>query len=147
MNDLTAMNDTMYHRGPNDSGQEIYVMQGGYSCGMAQRRLAIIDLTQAGHQPFISRDRRVSVIFNGEIYNYRELRTELSDYTFESNCDTEVILAGFLKWGTDCVRHFNGMFTIAIYDREAEKLYLFRDRIGKKPLYYYYKDGEIIFGS
>lgn len=147
MNDLTAMNDTMYHRGPDDSGQEIYVMKDGYSCGLAQRRLAIIDLTQAGHQPMISPDRRISVVFNGEIYNYMELREELRDYHFESNCDTEVIIAGFLKWGVKCVEHFNGMFAIALYDRETEELFLFRDRIGKKPLYYYSKGAEFIFGS
>ncbi len=145
--DLTRMNDTMYHRGPNDSGQEIYVMKHGYSIGLAQRRLAIMDLTQAGHQPMHSPDRRLSIVFNGEIYNFLELRQELSDYTFISNCDTEVIIAAFLKWGTSCVSHFNGMFAIAIYDRDREIVHLMRDRIGKKPLYYAYLDDDFIFAS
>lgn len=147
LGDLTRMNDTMYHRGPDDAGQEIYVMKGGYNIGLAQRRLAILDLTQAGHQPMHSPDRRISVVFNGEIYNYREIRQELSDYSFISNCDTEVIIAAYLKWGKHCVDHFNGMFAIAIYDRETESLLLFRDRIGKKPLYYATTSDGFIFGS
>ncbi len=147
MGDLTRMNDSMYHRGPNDSGQEIYVMKRGWSIGLAQRRLAIQDLTQAGHQPMHSSDRRISIVFNGEIYNFLELKNELSDYEFMSNCDTEVIVAAYLKWGLRCVDHFNGMFAIAIYDRESESLHLLRDRIGKKPLYYAFMDGEMVFGS
>lgn len=147
MDDLTRMNDTMYHRGPDDSGQEIYVMKHGWSIGLAQRRLAIQDLTQAGHQPMHSPDRRLTVVFNGEIYNFNELKKELSDFIFISSCDTEVIIAAYLKWGLECVEHFNGMFAIAIYDRDTETLHLLRDRIGKKPLYYAYIDREIIFGS
>ena len=147
LDDLSRMVDTMYHRGPDDVGQEIYVMKGGYSIGLAQRRLAIQDLSTAGHQPMHSPDRRVSVVFNGEIYNFLELREELRDYTFVSNCDTEVIIAAYLKWGKNCVRHFNGMFAIALYDREGEVLYLFRDRIGKKPLYYATLGDEFVFAS
>ena len=147
LGDLTRMNDTMYHRGPDDAGQEIYVMKGGYNIGLAQRRLAILDLTQAGHQPMHSPDRRISVVFNGEIYNFLDIRKELSDYPFTSNCDTEVIIAAYLKWGKHCVDHFNGMFAIAIYDRETESLMLFRDRIGKKPLYYATTADGFIFGS
>ena len=142
------MNDTMYHRGPDDSGQEIYVMKGGYNIGIAQRRLSILDLSPLGHQPMHSPDRRVSVVYNGEIYNFNEIKEELrGDYPFKSNCDTEVIIAAYLKWGIKCVRHFNGMFAIAIYDREGEQLYLVRDRIGKKPLYYAYNEDDFIFGS
>ena len=148
LNDLTRMNDTMIHRGPDDSGQEIYVMKHRYNIGLAQRRLAIQDLTQLGHQPMHSPDRRITVIFNGEIYNFHELREELRDYSFASNCDTEVIIAAYLKWGmAEAVSRFNGMFAIALYDRENEDLYLVRDRIGKKPLYYYSYEGELIFGS
>lgn len=148
MNDLTRMNDTMYHRGPNDSGQEIYVMKGGYNLGLAQRRLAILDLTQAGHQPMHSPDRRISLVYNGEIYNFQELRQELrADYHFISNCDTEVIIAAYLKWGIHCVKRFNGMFAIALYDRQGEQLYLVRDRIGKKPMYYANQQDTFIFGS
>ena len=127
---LSAMNDSLYHRGPDDSGVEIYQGKAGYSIGLAQRRLSILDLSPLGHQPMHSADKRLSIAFNGEIYNFREIREELRDYPFRSHCDTEVILAAFLKWGIDCVQHFNGMFAIALYDREDESLYLIRDRIG-----------------
>lgn len=147
LEDLTAMNDTMYHRGPNDSGVEIYDAAGGYAVGFAQRRLSIMDLSPLGHQPMHAADKRVSVVFNGEIYNFQELKKELSGYPFRSQCDTEVILAAYEKWGIDCVSRFNGMFAIALYDRDAQEVYLVRDRIGKKPLYYW-EDGEnLVFAS
>lgn len=144
---LKAMNDTMYHRGPDDSGEEIYEMSGGWQIGLAQRRLSILDLSALGHQPMHSADKRISVVYNGEIYNYRELREELADYSFRSNCDTEVIIAAYLKWGIRCVERFNGMFAIALYDRETQNVYLLRDRIGKKPLYYWYEGGNLVFAS
>lgn len=144
---LKKMNDTMYHRGPDDSGEEIYEMAGGYQVGFAQRRLSILDLSELGHQPMHSADKRISVVYNGEIYNFQELKAELSDYPFRSNCDTEVIIAAYLKWGADCVKRFNGMFAIALYDRENGSIYLFRDRIGKKPLYYWRQEDGIVFAS
>ena len=144
---LKKMNDTMYHRGPNDSGEEIYPMKDGYTIGLAQRRLSILDLSPLGHQPMHSRDRRVSVVYNGEIYNFQEIKEELKDYPFVSTCDTEVIIAAYLKWGIDCVNRFNGMFAICLYDRESDDVYLVRDRIGKKPLYYEIEDSNLIFGS
>lgn len=144
---LRAMNDTMYHRGPDDSGVEIYEMRGGWQVGFAQRRLSILDLSQLGHQPMHSEDRRISVVYNGEIYNFQELREELADYSFRSDCDTEVIIAAYLKWGIACLERFNGMFAIALYDRESQEVYLVRDRIGKKPLYYWYEDGDLVFAS
>ena len=144
---LRAMNDTMYHRGPDDSGVEIYEMRGGWQVGFAQRRLSILDLSQLGHQPMHSEDRRISVVYNGEIYNFQELREELADYSFRSDCDTEVIIAAYLKWGIACLERLNGMFAIALYDRESQEVYLVRDRIGKKPLYYWYEDGELVFAS
>ena len=128
---LKEMNDTMYHRGPDDSGEEIYPLKDGYHLGLAQRRLSILDLSILGHQPMHAPDRRVSIVFNGEIYNYRELQEELQDYPFQSTCDTEVIIAAYLKWGISCVNKFNGMFAIAIYDRDKEELFLTRDRVGK----------------
>lgn len=144
---LREMNDTMYHRGPDDSGAELYEARGGGQIGFAQRRLSIMDLSALGHQPMHSADQRVSVVYNGEIYNYRELREELADYPFRSNCDTEVIIAAYLKWGIACVERFNGMFAIALFDRETDEVYLVRDRIGKKPLYYWYEDENLVFAS
>lgn len=137
----------MYHRGPNDSGEEIYPAKGGYSVGLAQRRLSILDLSPMGHQPMHSPDKRISVVYNGEIYNFQELKEELTDYPFCSTCDTEVIISAYLKWGIDCVSRFNGMFAIALFDRETEEFYLVRDRIGKKPLYYRLEQGNLVFAS
>ena len=144
---LKIMNDTMYHRGPDDSGEEIYEVSGGYALGLAQRRLAIQDLSELGHQPMHSPDRRLSIVFNGEIYNFLELRKELRDYPFKSQCDTEVILAAYLKWGISCIDRFEGMFAIALYDRETDELFLVRDRIGKKPLFYWIDGENLVFAS
>lgn len=144
---LTAMNDTMVHRGPDDSGAEIYPAKNGYHVGLAQRRLSILDLSPLGHQPMHAGNGRVSIVFNGEIYNFLELKKELRDYPFRSACDTEVILAAYLKWGIDCIQKLNGMFAIAIYDRETDTVMLVRDRIGKKPLYYELSDGNLYFAS
>ena len=144
---LREMNDTMYHRGPDDSGAEIYPASDGYQVGFAQRRLSILDLSMLGHQPMHSGNKRISVVYNGEIYNFQELKKELADYPFRSNCDTEVIIAAYLKWGISCIERFNGMFAIALYDRETEDIYLVRDRIGKKPLYYWYEDCNLVFAS
>ena len=147
VDELIKMNDTMYHRGPDDSGAEVYSVGQGYTLGLAQRRLSILDLSPLGHQPMHSKDKRISLVFNGEIYNFQELREELSDYDFISTCDTEVIIAAYLKWGINCVGKFNGMFAIALYDRETETLYLVRDRIGKKPLYYHKMADGLVFAS
>lgn len=144
---LKKMNDTMYHRGPNDSGEEIYPIGKNYLLGLAQRRLSVLDLSALGHQPMHSINGRISVVFNGEIYNFNELKEELGDYPFCSECDTEVIIAAYLKWGIKCIDKFNGMFAIALYDREKEALYLVRDRIGKKPLYYWIENENIVFAS
>ncbi len=143
---LKTMNDTMYHRGPDDSGVEVF-SDNGYNIGLAQRRLSILDLSPLGHQPMHSPDGRLSVVFNGEIYNYQKLKEELSDYHFISTCDTEVILAAYLRWGISMAEHINGMFAIAIYDRHESALYLIRDRIGKKPLFYGLFNGGIYFAS
>lgn len=144
---LKKMNDTMYHRGPNDSGEEIYPLREGYSLGLAQRRLSILDLSVLGHQPMHSDNGRISVVFNGEIYNFLELREELRDYPFRSDCDTEVIIASYLKWGIDAIHRLKGMFAIALFDRETDELFLVRDRIGKKPIYYWLEDGNLVFAS
>lgn len=141
------MNDTMYHRGPDDSGVELYQGANDYIIGFAQRRLSILDLSPLGHQPMHSENGRISVVYNGEIYNFLELKKELSDYTFKSNCDTEVIIAAYLKWGIDMVDHIHGMFAIALYDRETDDVYLIRDRIGKKPLFYWVDGKNLVFAS
>ncbi len=147
MDNLIEMNNTMIHRGPDDHGEEIYGIRHSFSVGFAQRRLSIMDLSVLGHQPMHSIDRRIAVIFNGEIYNFKNLKEELNGYPFQSNCDTEVIIAAYLKWGIKCVDRFNGMFAIAILDREDDTLYLIRDRIGKKPLYYYIDEENLYFAS
>lgn len=145
--ELRIMNDTMYHRGPDDSGVEIFEGTDDYCIGLAQRRLAILDLSPLGHQPMHSENGRISVVFNGEIYNFLELKEELSDYHFKSTCDTEVLIAAYLKWGIDMVDHIHGMFAIALYDRESEDVFLIRDRIGKKPLFYWLDGKNIVFAS
>lgn len=145
---LIMMNKTIAHRGPDDHGEEIYQIGRERYVGFAHMRLSILDLSVKGHQPMHSVDKRISVVFNGEIYNYRELRQELSDYSFVSDCDTEVIIAAYLKWGIDFVNKINGMFAIALLDRDISSVYLIRDRVGKKPLYYYVdNDTNVVFGS
>ncbi len=144
---LNNMNDKMYHRGPDDHGAAIYQLNNEYSVGMAQRRLSILDLSPLGHQPMHSKDGRVTVVFNGEIYNFLEIKEQLKQYEFVSTCDTEVIIAAYLEWGIDCIQKLNGMFAISIYDRKTEEIFLARDRIGKKPLYYWYQNKNLVFAS
>jgi len=116
---------------------------------LGHRRLAIIDLTPRAHQPMSDRGKRVWVIHNGEIYNFKDLRAELEKvgYTFNSTSDTEVIIYSYLEWGIECIHKFNGMFAFALWDNEKNKLFLVRDRFGVKPLYYCFKDGILIFAS
>ncbi len=146
--ELCAMSETIIHRGPDDHGEEVYSGRDGLCIGFAQRRLSILDLSSLGHQPMTSADGRVSIVYNGEMYNFPEIKAELSDYPFVSTCDTEVVLAAYLKWGISCLSRFNGMYAFALYDRQTEEVYLVRDRIGKKPLYYWLSDnGDIVFAS
>lgn len=150
--ELERMNNAMAHRGPDDSGSVVFDAGGGYTMGMAHRRLAVQDLSQMGHQPMDSCNGRITLVFNGEIYNFKALRSRLKPYPFVSHTDTEVFAAAYLKWGISCVRRFNGMFAAALYDRKKETLYLIRDRIGKKPLYYWMAgkgggNGQLVFSS
>jgi asparagine synthase (glutamine-hydrolysing) len=141
------MADTIAHRGPDDSGTWVDEDAG---IALAFRRLAIVDLSPAGHQPMVSADGRYVIIFNGEIYNYRDLRNELAadGVTFRSASDTEVILFAAMKWGaTEMLERLWGMFAMAIWDRHARRLMLARDRLGKKPLYYGGQNGVLLFGS
>ena len=145
---LEAMNDTMYHRGPNDSGIYQVEVEDTYF-GFAQRRLSIMDLSVLGHQPMFSETNEYVIVFNGEVYNYRDLREELIEkgHIFKSDCDTEVILAAYMEWGDAAIEKLDGMFAFAILNLKTGRTVFARDRIGKKPLYYYWKDGELIFGS
>ncbi len=139
---VTGMNSCLAHRGPDDEG--LFVSDG---ISLGQRRLSIIDITSSGHQPMFSFDRKQCMVFNGEIYNYRELKARLSDYPYTSNTDSEVILAAFRKWGKDCVHELHGMFAFAIWDEDKRELVVSRDRLGIKPLYYCKGNGFVAFAS
>lgn len=147
---LRDMNDTMYHRGPDDSGIYRKRLAGGYHLGFAHRRLSILDLSALGHQPMFNADQSVCIVYNGEVYNFLELRDLLKQegYSFASDCDTEVLLAAYEAYGISFLSRLNGMFALAIYDSREDKVILARDRIGKKPLYYYDDgSGNLIFAS
>ena len=141
---LRRMTDAVAHRGPDGEG---FFTDGGVALG--HRRLAIIDLTPAGHQPMLSSDGRYVITYNGEVYNFQELRLELerAGWPFRSRCDSEVLLHAFAQWGPRCVERFNGMFALAIWDRTARRLFLARDRYGIKPLYYAWAGRTLVFGS
>ena len=139
------------HRGPDDSGWHVIRQTGAQptSIFLGNRRLAILDLSPAGHQPMQDRDTGNWIVYNGEIYNFREIRSELESYgiSFNSQSDTEVILKAYVKWGAGCLDYFRGMFAFAIWDVRTRGLFLARDRFGEKPLYYFYRDGLFLFAS
>lgn len=143
---MAVMRSTMSYRGPDSNG--LWVSDNGY-CGLAHLRLSILDPTPAGHQPRVEESGRFVISYNGEVYNYIEIRVELEQkgYTFESGTDTEVILQAYVEWGISCLSRFNGMFAIAIFDNETQELFLARDRLGIKPVYYYQGANELIFAS
>lgn len=140
------MSDAMVHRGPDDSG---YYIAPTNLCGLTFRRLSIVDLSPAGHQPMSTRDGRYTLVFNGEIYNHRSIREELEakGYAYRSQSDTETILYAYQEWGEACLERFHGMFAIAIWDEHEQELFCARDRIGIKPLYFATPSGRFIFGS
>lgn len=141
---LQKMNDALLHRGPDAEG-----LYESNALSLAMRRLSIVDI-EFGSQPYFSKDKSIVVVFNGEIYNHRELRVELSEenYSFNSeHSDGEIIPNLYLKYGLDFVKKLNGMFAIALYDLKKEKLFLFRDRLGKKPLYYTFENNNFYFAS
>ncbi len=142
---LVSMGDTIKHRGPDDSG--IYINPDN-SIGLSFRRLSIIDLAD-GHQPMHNENQTISLVFNGEIYNWIDLRDKLSKkgFSFNTQCDTESIIHGYNEWGIDVVRRLRGMFSFAIWDENKKQLMLARDRLGIKPLYYYHDDNYFVFGS
>ncbi|MDQ7824295.1 MAG: asparagine synthase (glutamine-hydrolyzing) [Candidatus Eremiobacteraeota bacterium] len=142
--DLAAMNDTLAHRGPDEEG--LFYRE---ALGLAHRRLSIIDLSPTGRQPMECPGDQLVLILNGEIYNFMELRCELEalGHSFRGTSDTEVVLASYREWGRECLSRFIGMFSFALWDGKAEALFLARDRLGVKPLYYYHHRGHFVFAS
>ncbi len=142
-NEVRRMNAAMAHRGPDADG----CFESELS-SLGHRRLSILDTSSAGNQPFFSEDRMIILVFNGEIYNYLELREELSgEFQFHTGTDTEVIIAAYKKWGIACVHHFIGMFGFALTDRSTKTSYLVRDRLGIKPIYYSINEDGVFFAS
>ena len=142
---VRRMMQSMRRRGPDSEGFEAW--QGA---ALGHRRLAILDLTPGGHQPMVSDDRNVGIVFNGCIYNFLELRGKLEEdgFVFRSNCDTEVLLHGYRAWGVDELsRRLHGMFAFAVWDEPRRTLSLVRDRLGVKPLVYQASNGEFAFAS
>jgi len=142
--DILKMNKVLSHRGPDDEGTYFDDF-----IGLGHRRLSIIDLSKAGHQPMSCGSKRYWIIFNGEVYNYLEIREELikKGHEFHSNSDTEVILESYIEWGTECLQKFNGMWALAIWDKEKKELFCARDRFGVKPFYYYHEEDCFVFAS
>lgn len=146
---LGRMTDLQAHRGPDDHGTWHEQVSGVGFVGLGSRRLAILDLSPAGHMPWRTDDGSLTLVFNGEIYNYREIRRELeaAGFGFRSTGDTEVVLKAYQHWGPDCVKRFNGMFALALWDQPKRRLFMARDHFGIKPLYYACKDGRLALAS
>lgn len=142
---IRLMSDQIAHRGPDDSG---YWNNDNLGLSLGHRRLAIIDLSPQGHQPMISHSGRYVITFNGEIYNFKKLALELSEYPFRGHSDTEIMLAAFEKWGVEAaINKFIGMFAFGVADLETKTFYLYRDRVGEKPLYYGWVNDQFVFSS
>jgi len=142
---LNRMGGTLSHRGPDDSG---VFYESGSGLGFSFRRLSIIDLSAEGHQPMSSSSGRYIIIFNGEVYNFEEIRVELGIQTWRGHSDTEVMLEAIERWGIEAAaKRFVGMFAFALWDRHEHRLHLVRDRVGIKPLYYGYVEGSFVFAS
>jgi asparagine synthase (glutamine-hydrolysing) len=138
------------HRGPDDAGDQVFELQElGRFISLYHRRLSIIDLSEAGRQPMTNEDGTIWLVFNGEIYNFQDLRKQLVDlgHKFQSKTDTETMVHGYEEWGEDLFARLHGMFALAIWDKKKRRLVLARDRIGKKPLFYYSDGGKFLFGS
>ena len=139
---IRRMTTAMAHRGPDAVG---FFSEGPVTLG--HLRLSIIDLSSAANQPFTDNSGRYVMVYNGEIYNYNDVKPLLGGYDFHTSGDTEMLLAAYIKWGPDCIRHFRGMFAFAIWDRKEKELFIARDRMGVKPVYYFLDDRHFIFAS
>jgi len=144
--DITVMRDCMKHGGPDGAGMYI---DDHFPLALGHRRLSLLDLSEAGHQPMSEPDGMIQIVFNGEIYNFLDLKNELKvhGHIFKTTCDTEVILKAYLQWSTGCFKKFSGMFAIAIFDKRTSQVTLARDHAGMKPLYYSLVGGKLIFAS
>ena len=142
--EIRHMTDAIAHRGPDSEGFYLDTF-----VGLGHRRLAILDLSRAGHQPMTAGDGNFTLTYNGEIYNYREIRSQLEScgHCFHSQTDSEVVLHAYMEWGKECVTHFNGMFAFVLWDKTRQQLFLARDRYGIKPLYYTFCGNSFLFGS
>lgn len=143
---LQNMTNTLSHRGPDSDGVA-FETANNYNLGLGHRRLSILDLSDRGKQPLIRQD--ISIVFNGEVYNFQEIKDELvsKGYSFTTDTDTEVIVMAYKAWGMDSIKRFIGMFAYALFDKTNSKLFLVRDRVGAKPLYYYRGNASFLFGS
>jgi len=161
---IQRMCKVLAHRGPDDEGavfikgnqyfevkdsSEFSMDKNGFEVALGHRRLSIIDLSPAAHQPMSNEDGRIWIVLNGEIYNFQEIREELkkNGHSFKSKSDTEVILHAYEEWGVECLNHFRGMFAFAIWDSNLQRLFMARDRLGKKPLVYFSQNGRFSFAS
>jgi len=145
---IREISNLLFHRGPDDEGF-LDIKLEGKRLQFVHRRLSIIDLSSRAHQPMSYDDQNLWIVYNGEIFNYKELKEQLrlKGYRFKSESDTEVILASYKEWGKECVRHFNGDWAFCIYDKNRNELFLSRDRLGVKPLYYYFDKDNFVFSS
>ncbi|MDX2248418.1 MAG: asparagine synthase (glutamine-hydrolyzing) [Bacteroidia bacterium] len=139
---IRKMTHRMAHRGPDGDG---HFVRPGIALG--HRRLSIIDLSTAASQPMTDPTGRYTLVYNGEVYNYQAVKNELKTQSFQSNSDTDVILAAYIEWGPECVKKFNGMFAFAVWDNVKKSLFIARDRLGIKPLYYFFDGNDLIFAS
>ena len=153
-NRLKSATDSLYHRGPDDNGLETFKIKSEEDkftklLSLGHTRLSIIELSKKGHQPMSSSDGRYVIVYNGEIYNYKELRNELKDlgHAFNTQSDTEVLIAAWSQWGPECLKKLIGMFAFAIYDQINQTLTLARDAFGIKPLFYRNNGDSIYFAS
>jgi len=143
---IENMTASLAHRGPDDRGVEVFKSQG---VALGHRRLSILDLSSLGHQPMTDSTGRFWITYNGEIYNYQDVRAQLAakGYQFKSNCDTEVLVCAYKEWGAECLQKMNGMFAFAIWDKANRTLFAARDRVGIKPFYYWHDKDRLVFAS